>query len=204
MEQARDRELDASIAEFKALRDESLHYLKERSQLLWLATLICGGMLSYSIEAQNGYLAAFPMFFAFGSMLMCLAAFNAPQRIGAYIRTFIEQRHNGFYWERALRESYLGEKRFRRVIFGNRIYVILGYVVIYSSFGVASCILTNQYGPRKFALPASYLGMFLISVGDVLLIYLPLRRMRKVWAHYFELSYKKIFQDKMVCAGDKD
>jgi len=54
-----------------------------------------------------------------------------------------------------------------------------GYVVIYSSFGIASCILTNKYGPRQFALPASYLGMFLILVGDVLLIYLPLRRMRK-------------------------
>ena len=141
-------------------------------------------------------MASLPMFVCAGCMAMCLAGFNAPQRIGAYIRTFIEGRHPGFNWEEALRTTYLGGKITARLAFGNRPYMIAGYVLIFTSFGVASCSLTIAYGPAWYAWPVSLIGISLVLISDVVLVYVPLRVMRRAWATRFETVYRQMFGEE--------
>ncbi len=189
----KDTEMKAVIAEFTALRQEILFYLGERRQLLWLSVIICTAILGYATKMKDGYIASLAMFVSAGCMIMCLVGFNAPQRIGAYIRIFIESRHRGFNWEKALRESYLVRPKWRRFFFGNRFYTIIGYIVVFTSFATVSSVLTFKYAPLWFALPVSVLGMELIVTFDILLIYLPLVGMRKDWFSSFKNVYPRVF-----------
>jgi hypothetical protein len=196
--ESRDRELDAVIAEFQSLRQESLYYLGERRQLLSLSIVVCTGILGYAVHIQNGYLASLPMFVAVGCLIMCLAGFNAPQRIGAYVRVFIEPRHPGFNWEHALRECWRGEGVFGRLVFGNRVYVLVGYLAIFTSLGVVSCALTNAYGPGGYAFWASRLGIGILLLSDCLFVYVSLFRIRQVWKHRFEEAYESLVQKGFI------
>lgn len=185
-------ERDAQIAEFRALRAEAVHYLGERRQLLWLSVIICIGLFSVAEYTKSGVVASLPMFVIFGCMVMSLVGFNATQRIGAYINVYIERRCPGFHWEHGLRDAYKDSRWKRRLFFGNRSYVIFGYMLVFTSLAIGSCVLTHRYGPASYAWPASIIGMAFVIFGDFLLVYLPLFRFPTNWATQFEKAYKAL------------
>jgi hypothetical protein len=188
-------EVQCALEEYKALRAESVHYVRERREVLTLCSVICGALFVYGFTQKNGYVLSMPLYIVIGCMFLSMASFNATQRIGAYLNVFTENRLPGMYWERALHEVYSlqGRRPGKWAVRGNRFYFICGYTFFYTSIAVASAAGTRSLTEPGYSAPVCIAGLLLVFLGDVLAFLMATGTIHSAWHNSFAVAFETIF-----------
>ena len=180
---------EAELKEYEALRQEIQYNLKGMQLLLYFAMAAVGGIFSYGIVAENGYVFLIGPVIVIACVEYTWMLMLVVVRISTYIRVVLEKQISGLKWETFMfdvrKNKIFGWERQRRLHYG-------AILAVYDTLAVGCIVASLVFANWNIVIPVS-------ACIILLLVWVNYGLFKSTHLNKFEEEEKKIktwIQDK--------